>query len=357
MLWSRLNAPGLAECRIGVRYTNNEYLRHERHPGLCAFLRTEYPPFPGSGVVRTVTREMNRWRRRANRRCSLSLLGDWPYDVFHPTYYDAYFLQGLRGKPYVLTVFDMVHELFGGEYQEYRDGTAEAKKRLAQGASRVIAISEQTRQDVIRLHGFRPDKVVAIHLGAPAVRQQSRQRSDGDVDRPFILYVGSRERHKNFAFFLTACAPVLKKYGIRCVCTGSNSFTADESDLIRRLGLAGLASWRTSTDSELADLYTGAICLAYPSRYEGFGLPVLEAFACSCPVAASNTSSIPEVGGEAALYFDPLDRDSIAAAIELMLTDDALRLRLRERGRKRALDFSWDNMARRTADVYREALS
>jgi len=273
------------------------------------------------------------------------------FDVFHPTYYRPYFL-GRLDRPFVLTVHDMIHEAFGGP--EVRDdGTAKNKHELCRKASRIIAVSQSTKSDLCRLLGVPPEKVTVIHHATRmSYRGEPRVHS-----RPYFLFVGARSGYKNFARFITAAGSVLRRAGGDIVCAGGGSLTRNEREQIHRVGLEGrVAHYGFCTPEELVSLYHFAIALCYPSLYEGFGLPILEAFACGCPVAASGVSSIPEVAGEAAVLFDPLSAESMASALELVMTDSSRRDQLVQAGAKRLQAFSWEVSARKTYAVYQEAM-
>ena len=148
---------------------------------------------------------------------------------------------------------------------------------------------------------------------------------------------------------------------IYLICIGGKvvdaSFTETEKKLISESELTDRVILKSVTDTELAEWYAGALCFVFPSLYEGFGIPVLEAFSCGCPVAASNTSSLPEVGRDSAVYFDPQSEESIREVV-LSLTDNSeYRQYLVELGRKRATCFSWQDTARKTIEVYEKTLS
>jgi glycosyltransferase involved in cell wall biosynthesis len=175
---------------------------------------------------------------------------------------------------------------------------------------------------------------------------------------PYVLYVGGHALHKNLPRLVAAFARVSRLSGTKLVIVGwSKPELIDRTkDAVRRHGLEGSVAVLSDrlSDSQLSSLYSGCRTFVYPSLYEGFGLPVLEALQHGAPVACSRTSSLPEVGGNAALYFDPLSTDDIAAKIKTILTNDRLASELRLRARARAREFSW----RKTADgIYKVALT
>jgi glycosyltransferase involved in cell wall biosynthesis len=171
---------------------------------------------------------------------------------------------------------------------------------------------------------------------------------------PFLLYVGNRGGYKNFLRLLEAygASPQLKT-GYKLICFGGGAFQADELKTMQTLGLdSGQVTQLGGDDQLLAKLYERASAFIFPSLYEGFGIPPLEAMSHDCPVVCSNTSSIPEVVGDAGEYFDPADADSMREAIERVVTSDNHRKLLISKGRARLKYFSWDRCAVETLDIY-----
>jgi glycosyltransferase involved in cell wall biosynthesis len=136
------------------------------------------------------------------------------------------------------------------------------------------------------------------------------------------------------------------------LCAGGGEFTKEERVFFKTLNILDKVKFESASDQNLQKLYSGATAFFYPSLYEGFGIPILEAMNCGCPVAASNVSSIPEVGGEAICYFDPINKSSIYDAASSLLTNDSLRQRLREKGYERAKEFSWKKTSEETYKSY-----
>lgn len=282
------------------------------------------------------------------------------YDIFHPTYYEDYYLRGSCRPRVVLTVFDMIFELFPECYSDPVSSSIVAKKRnVILSASRLIAISESTKRDICRFYHIPQERVVVIPL-ANTLQQSGSVPMLNECDtlpERYILFVGTRRGYKNFSFFLDSVASLLRaESGLHLICTG-DEFTCDETRHIELLGLSGrVRRVGVYSDATLAMLYGNAVVLVCPSLYEGFGLPVLEAMSCSCPVIVSNTSSMPEVAGDAALYIDPRDADSIYKAVARVVASSQLRQELQERGRRREKAFSWDRVAEATVEAYRSVL-
>ncbi|HET6601751.1 MAG TPA: glycosyltransferase family 1 protein [Gaiella sp.] len=249
------------------------------------------------------------------------------------------------GQPTVLTLLDVQHldlpELFPRGERLFR---RLAYDRAARRADHVIVISEWVRERVVERLGLGPDRVHAIHLGVDRVRFTP----DPSIARePFLYYPARPWPHKNHARLYEAFAAVRRnRPGLRLVLTGAGRDTARMPEGVDTLGDAALET-RVS-------LYRRASALVFPSLYEGFGLPPVEAMACGCPVAASDAGSLPEVVGDAAVLFDPREPESIAGGI-LEALDRADELR--QRGLARAAHFTWDATARAHDRVYEAALS
>jgi glycosyltransferase involved in cell wall biosynthesis len=235
--------------------------------------------------------------------------------------------------------------------------------RFLHAADAVIATSDCTRKDAVRLYGLDEAKVRVIwaavsssfHPRAP--EDISVVRTKHGLPDSFILSVGTLEPRKNLTSLLEAYR-ALKNEGSDCklVIVGKKGWLYEGFFVrLRELGLEQDVVFPGFVpDDDLPALYSAAHLLAFPSLYEGFGFPVLEAMACGVPVVTSNTSSLPEVAGEAALLVDPKSVEELAAAMRRLLDDTALRAEMRARGLKRASRFTWEETARRTAEVYRE---
>jgi glycosyltransferase involved in cell wall biosynthesis len=355
-LISTLESRGLAEVRLPPVYTDNECFR----PLLSELGLQRYglPSLLIQNIRRTglprkeIERVWRRAKRRHNRRASIKKLKEQDFDLFHPTYYDPYFLDHLKGKPFVLTIHDMIHEMFPG-YFKPDDKTGEHKALLAREAAGIIAISASTKADILRYIDVDPEKIEVIHHANSLTGESEEIAVPGN----YVLHVGERCRHKNFQTFLAAFAGLASALpDLHLVCASSKGFDRSELDLIEKLGLVGRCASLSVSDRQLTFLYRNAALLAFPSLHEGFGLPVLEAFAAGCPVALSATSCFPEIAGDAALYFDPSDVSSIERALGKLLSDSALRRTLTRLGQQQLQSFSWATTAERTAAVYGRCL-
>jgi glycosyltransferase involved in cell wall biosynthesis len=292
-----------------------------------------------------------------NRAESIRLLQEQDFDIFHPTYYEPYFLKYIQKKPYVVTVYDMIHELFP-IYFKTKDKTKVWKKDLVENASAVIAISENTRQDILKFTNTDPSRIHVIYLGNPfeytSIPEQINPCSDPPVfEKPYLLFVGGRPAYKNFDLFIESVAGILREHEeLHVICAGWFPFSSEEKKVFRGLHISHQVHHIKINETILKNLYRNARVFVFPSRYEGFGLPVLEAFSCNCPVIMSNASSLPEIGGDGAGYFDPNDQESIRSAIERVLFNEKYRQDLIQNGSERLKFFSWEKTAVLTKEVY-----
>ena len=170
----------------------------------------------------------------------------------------------------------------------------------------------------------------------------------------YILYVGERKGYKNFMPWLDAIRPLLSADSkLKVVCTGS-PFTQAELSQFTEWGIAGRILHISANDAQMASLYRHALCFVYPSLYEGFGIPILEAFTNGCPVCLSDASCFPEVASDAALYFNPNDANSMYSTMKELLESSSLRCELSAKGTLRVKEFSIERMVEQTCNVYRK---
>ncbi|UNM21772.1 glycosyltransferase family 4 protein [Pseudomonas sp. ArH3a] len=275
----------------------------------------------------------------------------WRPQVAHETYFSR-FSAVPKGCPVVLTVYDMIHELYPENFSA-RDQTTQLKRRAVERADHVICISQSTRQDLMRLFAVPESKLSVVHLGFEQFKRASQEVA-GPSTKPYLLYVGSRHGYKNFLGLLDAVASSHRlKADFDIVAFGGGAFSASELEHAQQLGFsAGQLRQVGGDDAVLGQLYEGAKAFVYPSLYEGFGLPPLEAMAHDCPVISSGTSSMPEVIGDAGVLFDPLNGDEMAGAIERVVYSDNEIARLVELGHERLKHFSWQRCTQETLAIY-----
>ena len=277
-------------------------------------------------------------------------------DIVHETYYSA--RKSPPNAKVILTVYDMIHERFSDSFSQ-TDRTSVEKALAVARADHVICISEQTKSDLIEILGVEASKISVVYLGFNLISHDKPVTITVGQSRPFILYVGNREGHKNFERLLIAYATSIKlKNNFDLICFGGGAFSDKEKALMQQLGVSvDRVSQVSGNDVLLASYYRASSAFVYPSLYEGFGIPPLEAMSFDCPVVCSNLSSIPEVVGDAGEMFDPYDPDSIRVAIERVVDDVQLQEVLISRGRERIKLFSWERCAQETLGVYRKVLA
>lgn len=274
-------------------------------------------------------------------------------DVLHETYYTLNPVYS-KAPVRVLTVYDMIHEKFAEEFGS-NDNTKKNKRISVERADHVICISHSTKRDLCEILDVPEQKVSVVHLGFDSFKHHPVSALDMNLSRPFLLYVGLRSGYKNFLQLLRAVATNrLLRETFDIVAFGGGVFSSNEKQAIQELRLSESNVKQVGGgDDVLATLYKNAAAFVYPSLYEGFGLPPLEAMACECPVVTSNTSSMPEIVGNAGEYFDPSSVEDLSRAINAVVFDDQRKSELLARGQDRLGCFSWSRCAAQTLDVYR----
>lgn len=330
---------------ISLRYSNNYHLKNANFAKHKTFFKDIN--FKGKSHIITYLNELH----------SKRLLINHDFDVFHPTYYNQYFLKYIDKKPFVLTVYDMIHELYP-ELFSSKDKTTERKKILTRKADIIFAISENTKKDLIEICDLPENKVKVTYLANSLISSNcltiDKLTGKYDINKPYLLYVGSRNSYKNFWMLLDVYSNLFSE-NFDLICFGGNAFNKVELEKTTRIKTSHKAIQLSGSDDLLALLYKHAFCFVFPSLYEGFGIPPLEAMSMGCPVIASNASSIPEVVGDAAILFDPYSMDDLIRAIEY-LYDESKRNDLIKRGFEQEKKFSWAKMAKETLDIYKNML-
>lgn len=337
-LVSRLPANGVSASVVAPLYINNYVIADPARESV----RGKYVPFDFAGLPQ--------WVGLANQLAApLAWLGS-DADIVHETYFSMKPIGKAQRR--VVTVYDMIHELFADEFPDAKLVTA-AKRAAVDRADHVICISENTQRDLVRLFGVDPARTSAVHLGHSlnAVTDAVMHRGEGESS---LLYVGGRGGYKNFRTLLQAYAssPTLREW--KLIAFGGGPFHPDELAEIERLGVADRVSFESGSDQALAARYRSAAAFVYPSLYEGFGLPPLEAMSHGCPVVCSDAGPIPEVVGDAGIYFDPNSAEDLRAVLERVVTTEELRANLRKLGSERLTMFSWEKCATETTQIYRD---
>ena len=291
-----------------------------------------------------------------NKSKVIKKLIEGDFDIFHPTYYDDYFIDYIGDKPFVLTVYDLIHQVFP-EFLLYEK--PDKSKRLLDKAAKILAISESTKKDLVNIFNIDEQKIVvtllsnSLDLHTSVVSEEFKNKFPSQ----FLLFVGNRTGYKNFLFFMQIFAAIGEtEKQLSVVCTGP-AFNEKELFFFHQAGIKNRVFHTYVSDAELVFLYKNAVALVFPSMYEGFGLPILEAFGCGCPVLASNTSSMSEIGGDAVIYFEPKSAASMKGALKTVLFNDELKMEKVNKGYLQLQKFSWHKTAAETKEVYKEIIS
>ena len=278
-------------------------------------------------------------------------LGSPRPDIVHHTFYDPRWLKPTDAKR-VTTVVDMVPELF----PEYAAGMHRSKRDYVASSEAVLCISETTKADLLRLYGDPGVPVEVTHLAAGEELADPRPRLPA-TPWPYLLFLGNRGWYKNFELALKAFARVATQHrDLHLLCVGGPPLQDDEATAIRERGLAQRVHHTWLSDDDLPAAYQHAEAFLFPSRYEGFGLPVVEAFTAGCPAVVSDIECFREVAADGAVFVGPDDVEATAEAVSRLLVDADHRRRTVELGRAVAARYSWQLTAKRTAEVYRAIL-
>ena len=290
----------------------------------------------------------------------LKLLGSQA-DLLHATYVAP----PLCPKPFVLTVHDLGFEIHPEFFPPLvRHRLSLLMRHGVRRAANIIAVSEETKRTLIDYYDVEASRITVTPNGVEAPFFEPEDEGDVQIRTgynlppDYILYVGKLQARKNIAQLLRAYALLRqsREDTPQLVLVGQRTWLADEIySVLDELKLHDAVCFTGHVpDEHLAAIYRGALVFVYPSLFEGFGIPLLEAMACGVPVACSNVSSLPEVVGDAALQFDPLDAEDIADKIAKIIDDSTLRSSLIARGHKRAAQFTWENTAQKTLQVFRD---
>lgn len=291
-----------------------------------------------------------------NKAKSIEKIKEGNFDIFHPTYYDNYFLDFIADKPFVLTIHDLIHQIFP-EYGLYEN--VDKNQRMIDRANRIITVSHNTKKDLINIFEVDEKKIDVIYLANPLDNLYDSVDSNfsNKIPEKYFLFVGGRDGYKNFMFFVQMFSRLKPaENNLYILCTGSK-FTDAEKYLFKKLNIENQILCYFLSDAELFFLYSNAIALVFPSLYEGFGLPVLEAFSCNCLVVLSNSSSLAEIGDSAVLKFEPKDPMSLLNCLKLVLDKSFEKEAYIENGKIRLKDFSWTLMGEKTLETYKKVLS
>jgi glycosyltransferase involved in cell wall biosynthesis len=329
----------LTEGHVSNNLPMHQRIEHRTVPSVSRYLR------PGR-LWRPIVPYVKQYVRKL-------AIGSARGKIWHTTYYTD---SGEKGVALVVSVYDMIFErfpdLFGGTSADHFN---RQKKNCILGADAVLCISETTRQDVIQFYSLNPDRAHVIHLACSELFRKIEGdgvvNDDFTIHEPYFLYVGSRVHYKKFDLLLDA----FSKYGradIKLLAVGP-SWTNEEVMRLEALKVRDrVCLFQGVDDQMLCRLYNRAEAFIYPSLYEGFGIPLLEAMACGCPVVASRIPSSVEVAGDCPHYVEPGDLDDMIHAFDLVLSEGKDSPRVKA-GLEHVKLYSWDKTAVKTLDSYR----
>lgn len=288
------------------------------------------------------------------------------YDLIHHPF--TYIMPKWQDSPSILTFNDMQHEFYPEFFSQIEIEHRKIYKRSAQVASRIIAISDYTKECLVDRYGIPEQKIDVVYLGYgntyrvihPSDSTLQKIKEKYGLEKPFIFYPAATWPHKNHANLLRSLRIIIDRYNFDgdLILTGIPMNAHDEirkeietlklSEKVRMLGYL--------SSDELPYLYNLARFLVFPSLFEGFGIPVVEAMACGCPVACSNVTSLPEVVGDVGVLFDPASTEDMAEKIYKLWCDSSKLDDFSKKGLERVQLFQWETMAAKTIEVYRKAI-
>jgi len=345
--------PSDVEIEIAIKECNNGHLRESGLTSFSPAINTIdrfiiNRPFKGKQRLYNLWTDFfpQKTSLGRNRSYAIEKLKKGEFDIFHPTFFDGYFLPYLNGKPFVLTIFDMIPERLN-----LKDWQIKQKQYLVNKAAHIATISEQSKYDIMDLLKVPESKITVIYRGAPKLAISDNTPL---IKGRYILYVGIRASYKNFIPMMQSLIPVLDRHrDIKIVCTGPD-FSKTEEDFFVLHQIADKMIHIRPSDVEMANLYANALCFIYPSLYEGFGIPILEAYQANCQVILNHKSCFPEIAKDAALFFDSDDASSslekVMESFLQMRSDEKENLLKRQQDRLKF--FSWKKAAMQYQELY-----
>lgn len=270
-------------------------------------------------------------------------------EIIHYSYFNEKIFYKSTAKK-IITEYDLIKEKL---YQNKFKDQIDYKRKLFKQIDHVICISNNTKKDLQQIYNLDETKISVTHL---AVKKDENFEKKKMNVKPFILYVGSRDRYKNFKNMIKAYSFSEKlKFDFNVVCFGGGKFNSDEKKLFQELGLTrSKVKYFDGNELDLNNLYKNAQIFIFPSLYEGFGIPLLEAMNMGCPILCSDTSCFPEVAGNSAVFFDPYNIESIKNKMEKVAYDDELKAELIKNGNINLSKYSWKKCALETEAIYKK---
>lgn len=345
------------DVSVGIASTKNLYMLAQGYPTEDACLNK----LKSVGKIGPETQTDNIDWKKVNQIYSKNAIKRGDYDVFHPTHYNPYFLEYGVNKPYVVTVHDLAFERLR-DYIQYNEQMClndfDNRRDIMAAASKVVAISEATKKDIIDIYKVPESKIEVVYNAYRELPENYEYNNPFNF--PYILYVGTRQgplNYKCFIPFFNQIVPFMKEHReFKLICTGQR-FTKFELDMFRQYGLEDRVENHYLNEDGLNNLYHHAFCFVFPSEFEGFGLPILEAYKNDCPTLLNDIPVFREVAGNCGTYFSISDGISLNDRLEGLysLTEDD-RKALIERQRERLPLFTAEKMAEGYINVYKSVL-
>lgn len=287
---------------------------------------------------------------KMNRPYTRYKLNKRDYDIFHQTNFGTYCLNALGDKPMVTTYHDSNLSTIDPHPE-----IVQQQKRSLERANAIVCVSENTKRDLLSFFDVDEKKIHVIYHGVIIPNMEVLPKTP-IVNAPYILYVGRRSKYKNFTRLAKVFSRLKREYvSLKLVCT-AEPFSKEEYALFEQLHITNSIVHISATEQMMRILYRDALFMVFPSLYEGFGMPILEAWSCNCAVALSNTSCFPEIAETAGLYFNPLSDDDMFVKIKQLIDDNELRSELIKRGQGRLKLFSWERCAYEHYNLYKSLL-
>jgi len=330
-----------------TRISNNVYIRNNQ-------LFKHWDPMP-EHYFKGKARIMD----QLNRLYTINKLKQGDYDIFHQTHFGNWCHKAIGNKKMVVTFHDMNHSRFVDLYRQNGvtdpDAVIRLQKQSVERADKIIAVSNNTKKDLVNMWNIDSDKITVIHHGIDKSPMPGLNL-EREMAAPYILFVGERYKYKNFDGLSKAFGKICMDYpDLKLLCTGKK-LNDEEHKMLRLNNIENKTIQISADEQTMARIYRDAELLVYPSFYEGFGMPILEAMLYGCPVVLSDASCFPEIAGSAGLYFDPFQVDDIADKIKLLMNDSVLRKDKVRLGNERLTHFSWEKTASEHMKVYQELI-
>ena len=272
------------------------------------------------------------------------------FDIYMPSYYDTYLISKMGNTPIIVYVYDMIHEKYPNLFKD--TSISQNKLSLMEKSTIIIAISENTKRDILEIYPqISSSKIHVVHL-SDSIKIKFNEALYVNLPEKYILYVGTRKDYKNFNTLLQAFILFqLNHPDVSLLCVGGGKFSSQEMQEFRTAGIENMVRQISLIDEDLYTVYHSAIVFVFPSLYEGFGIPVLEAMRSGCPVILGSLSSFPEIAGDAGIYCDVSNPLEINQALIKVFQNRDFRTNYIAKGKTQAEKFTWNETAKKTLEI------